>query len=68
MKIEFKIDDVDLEEVKYNGQFKDMKSIEELLESEPRRVIINFKNGDKIIILGSKAKEYFKKIEDIRRD
>lgn len=64
--IKFKIDELDLEEIRYNGQFKDMKEIENLLEREPRRTIIRFKNGDYIIILGGKAKEYFKKTQDIR--
>lgn len=57
-----------MDEVKYNGQFTDMKSLEKLLNDEPRRTIINFKNGDKIIILGTKAEDYFRKIEGIRRE
>ena len=59
--IKFKITELDLDEIKYNGKFTDMKALEKLLNDEPRRTIINFKNGDKIIILGSKAKEYFAK-------
>ena len=66
--IKFKITELDLDEIKYNGQFTDMKELEKLLTNEPRRTIINFKNGDKIIILGSKARDYYAKIQDIRRE
>lgn len=66
--IKIKIDQVDLDEVKYNGSFTDLKSIETLLTQQPRRLIVHFKNGDKIIVLGSKAKEYFAKIQGLRRE
>lgn len=66
--IKFKIEELDLDEVRYNGKFNDIKELEKLLQKEPRRTVINFKNGDKIIILGSKAREYFAKTQDIRRE
>lgn len=52
--IKFRIEEVHLNEIKYN--------------SKEKRTFILFKNGDIIEITGSKAKEYYAKTQDIRRD